>query len=357
MPRGDFLKLLLADTKERQAIFRELFQTGRYQILQEKLKEETGKLRDACARENDGVQQYIRDLSCEQEDPLAPLLEQARAGRLPMPEVEELADRLIRQDQRLQREAAERLAETEERLEEISRELGKAEAREKAEEELEQAKAALAACGEKLAAAAKWQRFQQEKKPEVKKLQEEAARIRADFPGYQELEDKERLLRKTEEELTKGKEAQQELQDKQERQARLLAGMRKSRQGWRAPVSRGNGCCVSRKRPVRKKRPLQDFGAEACAKLAYRSWGRSFRRRRRSTGQLWKRRNGWVPSTREKTGRFWMSRQGFWQKDWRREEPARSAAPFTIPLPPESRKGAYGSPASEIRGSVPKGPG
>ena len=139
--QGDFLKLLLADTKERQAIFRELFQTGRYQILQEKLKEETGKLRDACARENDGVQQYIRDLSCEQEDPLAPLLEQARAGRLPMPEVEELADRLIRQDQRLQREAAERLAETEERLEEISRELGKAEAREKAEEELEQAKA------------------------------------------------------------------------------------------------------------------------------------------------------------------------------------------------------------------------
>ena len=26
--QGDFLKLLLADTKERQAIFRELFQTG-----------------------------------------------------------------------------------------------------------------------------------------------------------------------------------------------------------------------------------------------------------------------------------------------------------------------------------------
>ena len=48
--QGDFLKLLLADTKERQAIFRELFQTGRYQILQERLKEETGKLKDACAR-------------------------------------------------------------------------------------------------------------------------------------------------------------------------------------------------------------------------------------------------------------------------------------------------------------------
>ena len=33
-----------------------------------------------------------------------------------------------------------------------------------------------------------------------------------------------------------------------------------------------------------------------------------------------------------------MSRQGFWQKDWRREESARSAAPSTILHLPESRK-------------------
>lgn len=38
--QGDFLKLLLADTKERQSIFRELFHTGIYQTFQEKLKEE-----------------------------------------------------------------------------------------------------------------------------------------------------------------------------------------------------------------------------------------------------------------------------------------------------------------------------
>ena len=34
--QGDFQKLLLADTKERQGIFREIFKTGGYQILQEK---------------------------------------------------------------------------------------------------------------------------------------------------------------------------------------------------------------------------------------------------------------------------------------------------------------------------------
>ena len=40
--QGDFLKLLLADTKDRQKIFREIFKTGYYSVLQEKLKEETG---------------------------------------------------------------------------------------------------------------------------------------------------------------------------------------------------------------------------------------------------------------------------------------------------------------------------
>ena len=37
--QGDFLKLLLADTGERQKIFRELFHTGYYQKFQEQLEE------------------------------------------------------------------------------------------------------------------------------------------------------------------------------------------------------------------------------------------------------------------------------------------------------------------------------
>ena len=340
--QGDFLKLLLADTKERQAIFRELFQTGRYQILQEKLKEETGKLKDACARENDGVQQYIRDLSCEQEDPLAPLLEQARAGRLPMPEVEELADRLIRQDQRLQREAAERLAETEERLEEISRELGKAEAREKAEEELEQAKAALAACGEKLAAAEKRLKTEREREPEAKRLQEEAVRIRAELPGYQELEEKERLLRETKKELTDGRNAQGRLEEKQEKQARLLAGMKEEQAKLESAGEQRERLLREQEKAGEEKKALQDFGAELAA---YRSLGQELQKAQEAYRAAVEKEERLGPSTREKTGRFWMSRQGFWQKDWRREEPARSAAPSTILHLPESRKGRLRKPS------------
>ncbi|MBR5266193.1 MAG: SMC family ATPase [Clostridia bacterium] len=36
--QGDFLKLLLADTKDRQAIFRQIFNTSLYQTLQDRIK-------------------------------------------------------------------------------------------------------------------------------------------------------------------------------------------------------------------------------------------------------------------------------------------------------------------------------
>lgn len=44
LAQGDFQKMLLADTKERQEIFRKIFQTHYYQFLQEKLSEEAKKI-------------------------------------------------------------------------------------------------------------------------------------------------------------------------------------------------------------------------------------------------------------------------------------------------------------------------
>ena len=45
--QGDFLKLLLADTKSRQEIFREIFKTRYYMVFQEKLKGEACSSRKA----------------------------------------------------------------------------------------------------------------------------------------------------------------------------------------------------------------------------------------------------------------------------------------------------------------------
>ena len=55
--QGDFLKLLLADTKERQGIFREIFKTGYYQELQDRLKAESGSLGRQCEAAGSSVKQ------------------------------------------------------------------------------------------------------------------------------------------------------------------------------------------------------------------------------------------------------------------------------------------------------------
>lgn len=73
--QGDFLRLLLADTRDRQAIFREIFKTGRYQTLQERLKTESAALRQQCDALRQRVEQSlgrVRDAAGQPLDGLPP---------------------------------------------------------------------------------------------------------------------------------------------------------------------------------------------------------------------------------------------------------------------------------------------
>ena len=63
--QGDFLKLLLADTKERQGIFRDIFHTGYYETFQTRLKEEFLALGRECENERRSIRQYISGIRCE----------------------------------------------------------------------------------------------------------------------------------------------------------------------------------------------------------------------------------------------------------------------------------------------------
>ena len=56
--QGEFLKLLIAPTDERKAIFRKLFNTGLYQNLQEKLKAESVSLGQGCEGLRSSIRQY-----------------------------------------------------------------------------------------------------------------------------------------------------------------------------------------------------------------------------------------------------------------------------------------------------------
>ncbi|MBQ9332256.1 MAG: SMC family ATPase, partial [Oscillospiraceae bacterium] len=91
--QGDFLKLLLADTKDRQAIFRDLFHTGAYRVFQEKLKEEAAAADRVCRELRQGIAQYLGGIAAAEGDSDAAGLQQASEGKLPMEEALSLLEK------------------------------------------------------------------------------------------------------------------------------------------------------------------------------------------------------------------------------------------------------------------------
>ena len=118
--QGDFQKLLLADTKERQGIFREIFKTGGYQILQEKLKAESGKLSDELEFARRSVNQYLEGVLGKEEINFA---------KLPMEEAIAAIKELIGLDQEEAENINCKLQNLQKELEQIQEHLQKAQTR------------------------------------------------------------------------------------------------------------------------------------------------------------------------------------------------------------------------------------
>lgn len=134
--QGDFLKLILADTRERQAIFREIFATGYYQQFQERLKDESGKAGRECELVRRSLEQYLSGCICPEDDPLSIELEKVKSGAAPFSEAFDILDKLIAADEA----ALEQLKDKRQQLEEDERQLNTLLGR---AAELEKAKALL----------------------------------------------------------------------------------------------------------------------------------------------------------------------------------------------------------------------
>ena len=186
--QGDFLKLLLADTRERQGIFREIFRTGPYQVFQERLKAESGKLRAECEKARSSVAQYIQGMQCAPESPLAGQAEQARNGELPVAEVRELFRELLDEEEKQQKELEEQAENIYRGLENANVLLGQAEEQSRARSSLEAAEQERGALLERLEQARQAFEEQKKRQPEQEQWERQAAALEGALSGYQELE-------------------------------------------------------------------------------------------------------------------------------------------------------------------------
>lgn len=190
LAQGDFLKLLLADTRERQAIFREIFKTGYYQTFQDKLRAEASALEKEREQAKLSIRQYVGGIACGEEAPeeVRAAVRRASAGELLTGEVLELLGALVVQDTACLTETEQALAEADAALARLAAERTRAEALHKTRAALDAARADRAAQApalERLRAALEQQ---QAAAPQAEEWTRQAAALEASLPAYDALD-------------------------------------------------------------------------------------------------------------------------------------------------------------------------
>ena len=98
--QGEFLQLLLADSTERAAIFRRIFNTERFTRLQDLLKEQANALRGQYESSAQELSRLIQRISCAEDRPDFPALEDLKQNNTiyRIPEAYALLQRLLEED-------------------------------------------------------------------------------------------------------------------------------------------------------------------------------------------------------------------------------------------------------------------
>lgn len=96
--QGDFRKLLNCETNERSKIFRKIFKTEPYYNIEIKLSSLFNELRRNREKEKSGIEQYINQLKCNENDTLSLELERAKSGDVLIEDVIKLAGEIINKD-------------------------------------------------------------------------------------------------------------------------------------------------------------------------------------------------------------------------------------------------------------------
>lgn len=185
--QGDFLKLLLADTKERQKIFRNIFHTNLYVELQDQLSSQANAIKSKWEYAGNSIRQYQEGILWAESSPLSEQGQRAREGNLPTAEVLSLLDALLEEDRQTQKALEIQLADTEKKLDGVKGQLNKAETYQRTKSALAQAEEKLAATTPLLAQYRQELEVQQAKLPQQEALGKEITAIELTLSDYDRL--------------------------------------------------------------------------------------------------------------------------------------------------------------------------
>ena len=186
--QGDFRRLLQADTRERQKIFRDIFKTGLYVTLQDRLKEEASAVRVQREEAVRSIKQYVGGMVCNVDSPLSIDVKKLKDEQLPMTEAIPLLDGILAEDRSEMAVLDGALQETEAAMELVSAQLTRAQAYDSAKQQLAEREIAEKQQTEALQAAQSQLEAAQATLPEQEELKTQITRIDLLLPSYDELE-------------------------------------------------------------------------------------------------------------------------------------------------------------------------
>ncbi len=118
--QGDFLKLLLASTDERKAIFQKLFNTEKFSRLQEALREELRKLTGERDDINKSIEQYWEGLKIDDSRIPEDMREAYVSHELLTDDLMSIIERIIAEDEKELQELEEKDKENDEEIEKVA---------------------------------------------------------------------------------------------------------------------------------------------------------------------------------------------------------------------------------------------
>ena len=188
--QGDFRKLLFASTDERKKIFQKIFNTQIYYTLQEKLKTESGKLKNDYEDISKSIQQYIKGISCSEDNELFTQVKKAKNNEISMADTMLLLDELLAKDMLTENSCQSEIKKLDKEIDGLTKELTKAQTLQTAKNSLEKANKDLSDLDEKKESLLKTLQEEEKKKPRIEELTQKIAAINEHFDEYDERDDK-----------------------------------------------------------------------------------------------------------------------------------------------------------------------
>ena len=214
--QGDFRHLLQAGTDDRKKIFTDIFGTGLYGDLQQRLKTEASNLQGLMKEAERSISQYTGGMVCAVDSVYCSDVEKAKNNGMPTADLVELFEKLLNEDLTLQSQMRSQTVEVEHEILELEKQKALATA-------YQSAKAALAErLADENAQSDAWNAAQTAlkeakyaQKDGYPQLIEQIAGIRQTLPSYDELDSKATIL--SEKEALRTKAAAEKAQIVQER--------------------------------------------------------------------------------------------------------------------------------------------